>query len=164
MNSKIIVIEVQERYLDKELIDVPGFEFLLHAGISKETEMLFSAHIAQGNSFIQQGNLKEAIKEFQEAVILRPDYVSGYKRLGNIFQLAGRFDEATVAYRKVVMLDPYDPLAHYFLGFIFQSQEKNQEALSEFQKFIELAPPADFQALIQQATSFILTLRQKSKQ
>ncbi|MFI5304091.1 MAG: tetratricopeptide repeat protein [Nitrospiria bacterium] len=162
INSKIIVIEAQERYLDWEWIDVRGIEFLLHPFKDKEVEKTFNTHVVQGSHFIEEKRWKEGIREIQEAVRLRPDYVSGYKYIAIAFQSAGSLNEAIDAYHKVVELDPYDPFAHYGLGVLFQRRGNNQEALSEFRSFIDLALPAYYQSYIEQAESFILTLQKKA--
>jgi alginate O-acetyltransferase complex protein AlgJ len=161
-NSKIIIIEVQERYLDWEWVDVRNFEFMRRSGINKGEDDLFNTHVALGSSFAKQDKWKEAINEFQEAVRLRPNYIVGYKNIAGLFQAVGRFDDAIDAYHQVLILDPYDPLTHYHLGVIYQSQEKDKEALSELQRFIDLAPPVYFQPELEQAASMVSVLRHKT--
>ena len=57
------------------------------------------------------GENEEAVKEYREALRLRPDHASTHYNLGNAFFDLDRFEEAAREYRRAGELEPGDRLA-----------------------------------------------------
>jgi Tfp pilus assembly protein PilF len=64
-----------------------------------------------GNLYLDQGVMSEAVRSFERAVALKPDYLLGYLGLGTAYQKSGRADLAAEQFRKVLSLSPDSPEA-----------------------------------------------------
>ena len=63
------------------------------------------AHNNMGDAYIQEGNIQGAIKEFTEAVNLKPDYADGYYNLAVIYNTIGNTEYAQKLYNKAISLN-----------------------------------------------------------
>jgi tetratricopeptide (TPR) repeat protein len=91
----------------------------------------------------QDGRYDEAIRRYQSARTLRPDYVATLVNLGNIFLELNRLDEATVNFRAALEIDVNNPAAHYGLGQIALSKRAYAEAVAHFEKTLAQTPAAN---------------------
>jgi tetratricopeptide (TPR) repeat protein len=62
------------------------------------------------------GNLNEAEKYIEQAIVLRPEAKGAYQWLGCIYEQAGRPAEASEAYRRVLEINPEDKTAMQFFS------------------------------------------------
>ncbi len=62
-----------------------------------------------GRLLLDQGNLSEAQKEFEEVIKAIPDNVLAQRKLGNIHVLQGRAQEALLFFKAVLAVNPKDP-------------------------------------------------------
>ena len=53
-----------------------------------------------------EGRLDEAVRSYEEALVLRPDYALAHNNLGAILFQRGRLDDAQIHLREAVRLDP----------------------------------------------------------
>jgi hypothetical protein len=97
-------------------------------------------HYLLGQSDYDAGKYAEAVREFQEAVLLAPDYVQAYNALGVCYDQRKEFDKAFTAYQQAVSIDPS---AHYVYNNIGSShllQGRYQEAFNAFSKAVAMDP------------------------
>jgi type IV pilus biogenesis/stability protein PilW len=59
-----------------------------------------------GHLYLAQGNSAEAMRSFQQAVAIKPDYLMGILGLGQAYQMSGRSDLAQKEFQRVVRLGP----------------------------------------------------------
>jgi tetratricopeptide (TPR) repeat protein len=90
----------------------------------------------------QQGRFDEAIRSYQLARTLRPDYVAVLVNLGNIFLELDRLAEASESFNAALAIDPDDPATHYGLGQIAASQRDYAEAVKHFERTLARVPGA----------------------
>jgi Tfp pilus assembly protein PilF len=64
-----------------------------------------------GNLYVDQGVMSEAVRSFQRAVELNPNYILGYLALGSAYQKIGKPEQAAGQFRKVMALAPDTPEA-----------------------------------------------------
>jgi tetratricopeptide (TPR) repeat protein len=98
------------------------------------------AHVAQGIVYVEQGQLDEAVAEFEAAVALAPNNADAYFQLGSAYYDLGRLDEAAAALQKAVELDPANPDAHRNLGTVYGKLDQWEEAAAAYERAIELKP------------------------
>ena len=55
-----------------------------------------------GNTLKDTGNIDEAIKAYDKAILLKPDYAEAYSNKGNALQVQGNFEESIEAYNKAL--------------------------------------------------------------
>ncbi|HYV85317.1 MAG TPA: tetratricopeptide repeat protein [Patescibacteria group bacterium] len=64
-----------------------------------------------GNLYVEQGVMSEAVRSFERAVELNPNYIPGYLALGSTYQKMGKPEQAAAQLRKVMTLAPDTPEA-----------------------------------------------------
>jgi protein O-mannosyl-transferase len=98
------------------------------------------AHDALGVALNNQGQIDEAICQFQEAVRLNPAYANAHYNLGVAFFQRGRIDEAIRQFQEALRLVPDHPQAHNNLGAALGRQGQTDEAIRQFQEALRLQP------------------------
>jgi len=99
-------------------------------------------------------NLKLAKSEFEQAVILYPDYADAHYDLGVTLNLMGNVAMALESYGKCLALDPENTNAWNNLGVIHLDRNDFRAALSSFQQIL-LNSPNNVGALINIGTTYL---------
>ncbi|NJM60389.1 MAG: tetratricopeptide repeat protein [Oscillatoriales cyanobacterium RU_3_3] len=94
----------------------------------------------QGEIYLSQGKLEEAIASCEQALKIYPNFAPAYKTLGNALQAQGRMEEARHWYAKAIEIDPNFAEVYANLGSICAQQQKWQEAIAFYQKAIAIKP------------------------
>jgi hypothetical protein len=91
--------------------DGKPYKALFHKNKAVEINPLFVAktHNRWGYFLAQQGQMDEAIEDFEEAIRICPDYANAHKNLGVVLARKGRLDEAIAHFTEVLRLSPGDP-------------------------------------------------------
>src|SRR5437764_3320917 len=90
-----------------------------------------------GSYFFSIRSYDAAIRNFQQAVALQPDFPSAHNRLGRALMLKGQFAAATEEFRKAIEHRRNNhPVAQYNLGFALQQQGENEQALAAYRDAI----------------------------
>jgi tetratricopeptide (TPR) repeat protein len=80
------------------------------------------------------GHLDQAVKLYEQTVVLDPLRANSYVSFGQMLYVAGRYDEARAALQQALGLNPLATYAHVILGQILIAQGKPQQALAEIEK------------------------------
>jgi tetratricopeptide (TPR) repeat protein len=99
-----------------------------------------ATHLTQGQQYLQDGKLNEALAEFQAVVQLDPRSVEGHFRLGNVYFQQGQLDEAAAEFQKTLDLDSKNVDARSNLGAVYYQQNAFDKAAAEFKQAISLQP------------------------
>lgn len=91
---------------------------LSHSMINRFSESSFM-HNAQGAIYQSLGQFEQAIKSFDIAVKINPDYAEYFFNMGNAQKESGRLDDAISSYQKSVSLDRGLFQAHTNLGVVY---------------------------------------------
>jgi len=86
-----------------------------------------------------EGREAEAVRAFQQALGIRPDWAEAHSLLGSILFRAGKYPEAEVELRKAVTLKPDYAEGWNFLGEFLKAKGKEQEAQEAFKKAKQFA-------------------------
>ena len=97
-------------------------------------------HCNLGLALFQQGQVDDAIAQYQKAVEIYPNYVAAHYNLGNALLQKGQLDTALAQYEKAVEIDPNDAAAHINLGNAFFQKQQLDEAVAQFEKAVEINP------------------------
>ncbi|MEK9630031.1 MAG: tetratricopeptide repeat protein [Nitrospinota bacterium] len=114
-----------------------------------------------GAALFLEGNTKEAILNFKEAIKLRQEYPDAHYNLGVTLLSEKKAGEAIPHFKKAVELKPNYPLAYNNLGNAFVAEKKMKEAITQFEKAIKLQ--GDFYAPHFNIAKTYLKLGQKGK-
>ena len=77
-----------------------------------------------------KGNTTDAIKEFEKAVKLDPEFADAYYNLGSIYRYTGDLNKAEEAFQKVLSINNNDTSVNYDLGLIYIQKKDYKKALS----------------------------------
>ena len=89
---------------------------------------------------VQDRQGEEAVREYQKAIDLNPDFAEAYDNLGNALGRLGRGAEAVERYQKALELDPENVKAHSNLGVALGRMGRPSEAIGHLEKALESVP------------------------
>ena len=94
--------------------------------------------IEVGLAYHKIGQLSKAIKAYQAALELRPNFVTAYKNLGAAYDEMGQFVDALKVYAKAIILTPQDPELRNDLGLVYFNIGSYNEAIKAFNQALEI--------------------------
>lgn len=104
------------------------------------------ANYNRGVELYKLGRHAEAVRAYEDAVRLKPDYAAAYTNMGIALGELGRRDDALRAYHVAIREKPEDGDAHYNLGLTLADLRRWAQALDAFREAARLNP-ADADAL-----------------
>jgi Flp pilus assembly protein TadD len=104
------------------------------------TENNYVIHNNYGYYLQEHGELDSAAENFNEALRIRPDYVSALINLGVVLRVQGKTDEAVIHWEKALALEPYNPNVNANLGLTLAMQGRYEEAIGHFTKVLRYKP------------------------
>ena len=93
-----------------------------------------------GNGLGKKGKIDEAIRAYQEAVRINPDFAQGRINLGLTLGQKGRSTEAIAQLREGLRLDPNFHDGHYLLGLALVQNGQIDEAIRQFKEALRVNP------------------------
>jgi hypothetical protein len=100
----------------------------------------WTVHNNLGIALQESGRLSESIKQLEEALQIKPDYVEGHYNLGNSLLHAGRYPEAMAQYEEVLKMEPNYPQTHNNMAVALAEMGRFPEAIEQFKAELELYP------------------------
>ena len=97
-------------------------------------------HAELGDAYFGLGRFVDAVREFERALQLNPEFVDIRTRLGHTFRDMGRPEEALTHYKQVKDEKPEYLPARLALGVTLFSLKRKEEAVQEWQECVSLAP------------------------
>jgi tetratricopeptide (TPR) repeat protein len=95
-------------------------------------------HNNLGEAYQTQGRLDDAVKEYQTAINLKPDYADTRYNLGVVYLRQGRLDDAVRENQTAIKLKPDHADAYHSLGVAYHVQGRLDEAVREYRTAINL--------------------------
>jgi tetratricopeptide (TPR) repeat protein len=96
--------------------------------------------IEMADEAIGKGDLLEARKAVQSALILNENNIEALRREGYLYLEDREYEEARKVYEKILSLDPSDEIAHDSLANTLHKLGEDESAQRHHQKAIELDP------------------------
>lgn len=96
--------------------------------------------ITMADEAIERGDLLEARKAVQSALIIDPDNIEALRREGYLHLEDEAYDEAKKIYEKILSLDPNDDIAHDALANTLHKLGEERAAIEHHKKAIEIDP------------------------
>ncbi len=100
-------------------------------------------HLANGRTYLQNGQYNEAIGELTTAVSLDPKLGAAHSLLGIAYDKKGLGDRAKESYEKAVKVEPEDPQTLNNLGFSLYQNGNYRAAVDRLKRAAKLAPTDD---------------------
>jgi len=99
-----------------------------------------AAHVQLARRYIQQGNVAEAIAEYEVAIELDPGFAEAYVGLGNVYAREKDLERALESYERALEADPDHVKAHLGVGDVFVVLGEYDAAAFHYQIVAELDP------------------------
>jgi tetratricopeptide (TPR) repeat protein len=93
-----------------------------------------------GMALWQAGKTQEAIRDFEQALEISPDFAEAHNNLGMALSQAGNAQQAMQHWEQALRLKPDLAEAHYNLGLALWQAGKAQEAIRHFEQALEIDP------------------------
>ena len=98
------------------------------------------AYNNRGIAYNEVGRYDLAIRDFDKAIELRPDYAKAYNNRGSAYDKKGDYDQAIQDYDKAIAFDPKDAHCHSNRGLAHVEKGQLELAVRDFDKAIKLNP------------------------
>ncbi|MGC9348659.1 MAG: tetratricopeptide repeat protein [Anaerolineae bacterium] len=133
-----VMVDTEESSPDEE----PDASFASEAPASKVSrDTSASVELClRGNDRLQQGAFEAAIRFYDEAIELNPDYVAAYYNRGVAHERIGALSYATADYTRVIELDPDNALAYRQRGLAYVRQGDPERAVADYTTALEHEP------------------------
>ncbi|MBN2012692.1 tetratricopeptide repeat protein [candidate division KSB1 bacterium] len=93
-----------------------------------------------GVAYTQQRKFDQAVKCFDDALKIKPNFTKADFNLGDVFERQGSFDRAIECYQRAGLPPHNLAEAHNRFGIKYASSEKNELAIKQFEAAIDLWP------------------------
>jgi tetratricopeptide (TPR) repeat protein len=117
---------------------VLGMVHFIHVAV---TTRIFPYHHARlGDNFLKRGSLDEAIRHYNEALRIEPNYPNIQNNLANALASQGRMAEAIHHYSEALRIRPNSAQTHNNLGNALAEQGRGAEAIHHYSEALRLDP------------------------
>ncbi|KKP28224.1 MAG: TPR Domain containing protein [candidate division TM6 bacterium GW2011_GWF2_30_66] len=114
------------------------FEEILKSSDGLEKDIILSANNDLACALNRKGDVAQAIKILQAALVIDDKFVKAYANLGNIYCGKGMFEEAKAEFDKAIAIDDKCAAAYNGLGVIDVENGKFDSAEKFFDKALEV--------------------------
>jgi tetratricopeptide (TPR) repeat protein len=90
-----------------------------------------------GDKLYSHGDLTEAVREYEKALILDPDNINALNSLGVCYANLGQLEQAVQSFHRVLTLSPDDFMASFNLGFALTRLERKEEAIQTWESLAQ---------------------------
>jgi tetratricopeptide (TPR) repeat protein len=98
----------------------------------------YYSYFLLGSAYRDGDKLEEAIKSYEKALELKPDFADAYIGIGNVYLESLNMDVAINNYKKVLEIDPRHIIAYFNLSVAYGLSGQIDEAIASSKKTIEL--------------------------
>jgi tetratricopeptide (TPR) repeat protein len=130
-----------------------GEVYQAYALISSARECYLNANQLRPNDFRwvyllgkldqQEGRVDDAVRHYQVAYTLHPEYVAVAVNLGNVYLELNRLADAESSFQSALKIDQSNAAAQYGLGQVALSRRSYAEAAGHFEKALAQVPDAN---------------------
>ncbi|MGB3637250.1 MAG: trypsin-like peptidase domain-containing protein [Rivularia sp. (in: cyanobacteria)] len=108
--------------------------------IKRKSSFAHLAYVGKGLNFSSQEKYKESVAAFEQAIKLKPDFVTAWRFLSLIYVSSEQYDKALVPANKIIQLQPQNPNGYLIKGLILLSLQRYAETQAPITKAIKLNP------------------------
>jgi len=117
-----------------------SFRIFPASPLTVEDKRRFLTRYQSGEQYYREGKLGEALKDFQAASQLCPEFADLHSTIATIHMKQARFPDAEAEYKRAAEIDPDDAPHHYNLGVCLLKQSKSGPAIDSLKKAVVLDP------------------------
>jgi tetratricopeptide (TPR) repeat protein len=127
-----------ERYYPIVDASMRSFRVYPASTLTPEDRKRFLVRYQSGEQYYKEAKFAEALKDFQAASQICPEFADLHSTIGTIHMKQSRFPDAEAEYRKAAEIDPDDANHHYNLGVCLLKQSKSEDAIQALKKAVVL--------------------------
>lgn len=109
-------------------------------GGKESQDNLAIAYYNRGIGYQNSKDYELALKDYDQALRLRPAYSSASNNRGNVFQSLRQYERAVQDYDQATRIAPNDPLPYNNRGNAYRRLGKTDKAIAELDQAIRLKP------------------------
>jgi len=94
----------------------------------------------RGNAYIRKRQHDRAIRDYDAAILLKPNYANAFFNRGHVYGQKGLYDRAIRDYTKVIRLRPRHANAYGNRGWVYEKLGRRNKAIADYRKAIMLRP------------------------
>lgn len=98
------------------------------------------AYYNLANALALEGQIKDAISAYRQALNLNPNHFKAHMDLGTIFVSQGNMGEAEASYRSAVKIRPKNAYARWCLASVLERSARFPEAIGEYRESLRIEP------------------------
>ena len=115
-------------------------EFTLWNDVVYKSPKNAGPYLSRGNAYKEQGNIQQAISDFNKAIEIDPNYVDAYNNRGNVYCQQGNFTQAISDFNKAIEINPNFGEAYNNRGNVYYQQGNFTQAISDLSRAIGINP------------------------
>jgi len=121
---------------------IKDFSFVLKKSprMLKKFPYVAQTYFNRGNAYYLLGGFSNAIKDYDQAIYLKPGYIDALINRGVAYSDQGNHQESLKDYQKAIQLTPDLPIAHYNFGNSYRALGNYGSAIEHYNKAIRLSP------------------------
>jgi tetratricopeptide (TPR) repeat protein/2-polyprenyl-3-methyl-5-hydroxy-6-metoxy-1,4-benzoquinol methylase len=97
-------------------------------------------HFNMAHALRTLGRLDDAAVHFNQASVLKRDFIPAHLGLGDLLMQQGRIEEARTRYQRALVIEPRSVDAHYGLANVAMQQGRLDEAAAGYRRVLALKP------------------------
>ena len=102
------------------------------------TEMTAEDFLNRGWNEYEKDDIQGAIKNYNQAIELKPDYSSAYYNRGIVYVELGEYQSAIKDYTQAIKIAPNNAHFHYSRGLAYFDLKEYQKAIADYTQAIEM--------------------------
>ena len=116
---------------------------------------LTSVLITHGRVLEVEGNAKQALEQYRNALTLQPGHPTALTLIGQVLHQSGKHSEAEKYLREATSIDQLNHEAWYWLGEVLSAQNQSEKGADCFKTSLDLEPSAPVQPFSAVLSSFV---------
>ncbi len=138
------------------LLDVETYSRILNV----QPQYAADIYCGRGISLASKGKLEEALRDYNKALALMPNYYKAYINRAIVFTHKNQYEAAISDFEKAVAIDPTSDEIYFSMARIYEMMGKNNEAATAYLSFIDNAS-AELEQYVVLAREKVNLLRDK---
>ena len=129
-------------FLKDPILDSPGLgkdDFLDGEALEILLESA-EAYNNRGIIYYQSGEKEKALADFNQAIIINPNYAKAYYNRGVIYSQSGEKQKALADFNQAIKFNPNDAKAYANRGILYAKSGEKEKALDDYNQAIKLNP------------------------
>jgi len=124
---------------DDANIVIAGCTALIDSGWDSERNLAVS-YFHRGRAYFRLENYDAALRDFDEAIRLRPNFLNAFFQRGDIYLTKADYDAAIRDFTEVVTLNPEDAIAFRYRGNAHLGKMDYERAIADLDEALRLDP------------------------